>query len=415
MSQNNILLTIKHKSGIINVLGENADVELGIVSTDENIVSNVDDTINITSEILTTLNSYDINVIDSVKAGKKVHSSQYNFYASVLKPIFDTLEINHKHLVTTSANSIQEFAQSLLDKSPTKNQLYLFLSGDTSIFEFINFLYPSFSKSSISSLINITILPFPHGTGNALCNSIKLFDNILSIKALFRCHISHLPLYKLESNNKLQSLNENPLKFPDNSTIFFLVVASWCLHSLLVYESDTPEMRQKYGSDRFKIAAMKILEQNPIFNANITFENSDIKSLSYNDENKHWSVDNTFKEQSLSYFLLAGVSNFEKTFKISPDSKPEKDQLHLLVFPHMPSDDILKLMYDAYDSGKHVNDPRVFYKALNLSSSLQLKLSDDIDPELDILCLDGSSWKVTGPDKSLAFSVHRQSVFYYLS
>lgn len=379
------------------------------------------DTIEVTHEMFDSLSSYEISVIESTKAGR--HSSYSSFYTAILKPLFSALNIRHSYLQTTSASSLQEYAAAADLSRPSAKLLYLFLSGDTSVFEFVNCLFPRIQDTEISgysgSTPNVTILPFPHGTGNALCNSLKLFNDIESIKALFRLCPRHLPLYQLQSHTKLESKNPSLDHFSQKKSIFFLVVASWCLHSTLVFESDKPEMRAKYGPERFRIAAMKILEKNPHFRARITFQ-PDSKSLFYNHGSGSWLSDTSKTSSSeqvtdLSYFLLAAVSNFEKTFMISPHSVVAEDQLHILAIPHIPSDDIMTLMNAAYDSGTHVQDKRVYYSSLEKSSSLELIISDEMHPSLSTICLDGSSWEVTGKDRKLTFSTVQQSFLHFLS
>lgn len=374
------------------------------------------DAIEVTQDTIDTLNSFQISVVESTTAGR--HSSVSSLYPLILKPLFAVLGIEHSYLQTTSASSIQEYASATnLSQASSPKLLYLFLSGDTTIFEFVNFLHPHVLQ--LSNHADVTILPFPHGTGNALCNSLKLFDDLESIKALFRVNRRHLPLYQLHSETKLVAKNPYLSAISEENSIFFLVVASWCLHSTLVFESDKPEMRSKYGSERFRVAALKILEKNPVFRASITYRPSN-RSLFYNAETKSWSTiaqNNAISKRTvdLSYFLLAAVPNFEKTFMISPDSVVTNDQLHLLTIPHIPSNDMMALMNDAYNLGKHIKDRRVFYSPLEQSSSLELDISDDIEPSLSTICLDGSSWEVTGKDRKLTFTCVHQSFLYFLS
>lgn len=389
-----------------------------VLETAPRVTASSLDTIEVTQETLDTLNSYKLSVIESTKAGR--HSLYSSFYKAILKPLFSALGIRHSYLQTTSASSLQDYAAAADVSRPSAKLLYLFLSGDTSIFEFVNCLFPRVQDAGFtgSSALDVIVLPFPHGTGNALCHSLKLFNDIESIKALFRLRPRHLPLYQLQSHTKLESKNPSLAKFSQEKSIFFLVVASWCLHSTLVFESDKPEMRAKFGSERFRIAAMKILEKNPIFKAKITIQPGG-KSLSYDDACGFWSsvTPKTSSKQvlDLSYFLLAGVSNFEKTFMISPQSVVAEDRLHLLAIPHIPADDIMALMNAAYDSGKHIRDNRVYYSPLEKSSSLELSISDEMDPSLSTICLDGSSWEVKGKDRRLTFSTVQQPFLHFLS
>jgi hypothetical protein len=63
------------------------------------------------------------------------------------------------------------------------------------------------------------------------------------------------------------------------------------------------------------------------------------------------------------YVLATLVSNLEKTFTISPSSKPLDGQLRLVHFGPMPSGkEVMGVMGQAYQGGKHVADPAVGYE-----------------------------------------------------
>lgn len=363
------------------------------------------DVVDIGQTKIAELNHYHIKIIDSTTAGK---SLPHSFYDSVLKVLFSKYSVAHTYLQTTTSHSIQQFAESIRTEENNKdsNYLLLFLSGDTSIFEFVNFFY--FGLPNTDSPPNVTILPFPHGTGNALCSSLNYFNDLLSLKALFSGQKTHLPLYSLKANTLLTPINPVLSKFSLNPSILFLVVASWCLHSTLVYESDKPALRSKYGSERFRMAAEKILEENPVFKGLLT--NSRGNSLNYTD--KGWSFSASKEFQDLSYFLLAAVSKFEKSFQISPHSVTEKDQLHLLAIPYTSPEQTMSLMNDAYNRGRHIQNSLVYYGALD--SSLTLEISNEMGKSLSIICLDGSSWLVTGPSRKILFSVFPQSFLHFL-
>jgi diacylglycerol kinase family enzyme len=379
--------------------------------------------ININQKLIDKLNSYNIYVIESVTAGK---NTSFDFYNLIFKKLLINFGINHIHFQTEKASSINEFAKSFCNENnddnnknkENSNYLFIFLSGDTSIFEFINSFYYQFHNTSL--IPNITILPFPQGTGNALSNSLNINNNLIAIKKFFEANQRHLPLYQLQSFKNLKSINPSLSSFTKNKSILFMIVASWGLHSTLVYESDKPEMRLNYGSERFKIAAEKILEANPVFKGRISINNnSENKSLIFNKISQSWELSTIINTsdnnniQDLSYFLLAAVSNFEETFVISPDSIVENDQLHVVSIPYVPSNIIMNLMMDAYNKGSHIESNLVYYKPI--ASSLTLEIENTMDPSLSIICLDGSSWSVVGDDRKLIFSLLPQSFLKVLA
>ncbi|KAG0679055.1 hypothetical protein C6P40_004604 [Pichia californica] len=407
-----VLKYTNHPSKSLNVVFNISDLALKLLpNPDTSLLENNSETILITEDIINALNKYDIQIIDSQKSGGKATVS--SFYNDILNPIFTTFGINHKYLKTISAHSIQEYANSV-NLHPGSKSLYLFLSGDTSIFEFVNFLLKRTPSTNFFDS-NISILPFPHGTGNALCHSLMLSNDLLCLKAFFKGHSHHLPLYRINSNSSLICKDEslsNLLNPNIPNQLYFLVVASWCLHSSLVYLSDTPEMRSNYGSERFRIAAKKILEENPTFKAKISFQ-PDNKYLSY--QNNKWSISPSQISNDLSYFLLSAVSNFEKNFKISPNSVVGNDQLHLLSIPHIKPDEIMNIMNLAYNKGSHLNDQYIYYSPLKNGNSLELEISNEMDSLMSIICLDGSSWEVKGIDRKLTFSYFDQSFLHYIA
>lgn len=372
----------------------------------DDTISDSTKTVSLTQETSDNLNTFDIYVIESVKSGKIKTERLYN---TVLKNVFSFVGIqNYTYLETSSPDSIGDFAEHIKKKSlPTSKLLLLFLSGDTVMFEFLNsfyYLYPS-----TDSTPQTYILPFPHGTGNALANSLHFYSDLDSIKALLQFKPVHLPVYQMKTHDTLTSINKLLLNLIQNPSILFLVVASWGLHSNLVYESDKPEMRIKYGAERFKIAANHVLAENPVFTGSIQDNNC---YYIFNSQKGKWESTKDSSLQDLSYFLLSAVSNLEKTFEISPNSKIDQDLLHLVAIPHVDSDKVMKLMYEAYNHGAHVNDDLVLYKP---TKSISLNMQSPNSGKSEIICLDGSLWEVSGTTRNLNFSILQQTFLHVLT
>lgn len=365
------------------------------------------ETVSVNQDTIKILSEFEIYIIDSVKSGKPKKNC---FYEEVLKHIFTFIGLhNQTYLQTSSAESIGTFASLMKQKSSDSSKLLLlFLSGDTVIFEFINYFY--YIYPSTESPPPTYILPFPHGTGNALANSIKLYTDLSSVQALLQFQPVHLPIYQLKTQNTFTSVNKSLSSLIFNPSILFLLVASWGLHSNLVYESDKPKMRTKYGAERFKIAAQSVLAENRIFKGCIQIDESHYAT--FNSKYNKWEFTAQQTYQNLSYCLLTSVSDLEKNFKISPDSKTSQDLLHLIAIPYVDSEKVMKLMYDAYNHGAHIKDSLVLYKPLK-SLSLNIQ-SSDFD-NFNIICLDGSSWQLSGTSRNLNFSVLQQSFLHILT
>ena len=131
------------------------------------------------------------------------------------------------------------------------------------------------------------------------------------------------------------------------------VVCSWGLHASLVAESDTAEYR-KHGSERFSMAAKELLSPSDgsaphAYRGRVTIFRSDGK-------------EEVLERKEHMYILATLVSNLEEKFRISPHSKPLDGQLRLVHFGVLDSEEILKVLGLAFDSGKHVEDERVGYE-----------------------------------------------------
>lgn len=402
-------IVLHHDTQYLHLLWESNSSEINVSRSPPN--SNTRKNITITKDLIENLNRHNIIIIDS-KYKSNEPKNTYTLYTSVLKPIFEVLGIKFTYYKTSSPDSIQEIANTI-DHNISKQYLILFISGDTTIFELINFVYSKY-QNNLSEIPQITVQPFPHGTGNALSISMGATNDLLAIEKLFEFNKTHLPLYQLSSNTNLNPVNPI-LKHLQNKNLLFMIVSSWCLHSTLVYESDKPELRNNYGSERFRIAANKILKENPVFKAKLKFL-PDGKPYTYNEKTKSWTFDNSNENFSkLSYLVVAGVSNFEKTFKISPDSKISSDELHLITIPYLPSDTTISLMDDAYNNGVHVRNPLVGYETICNGKTLQVEIDDSMSSDLSIICLDGSSWEVTGSKRVLSINVFDKSFLHFLS
>jgi diacylglycerol kinase family enzyme len=310
-----------------------------------------------------------IVVIDSVYSG--IGRENRDFYGTVVQRIFNHLKIAHKYVKTSSAATIKEWAAALTD-----DVAIVIISGDTSIYEIVN---------NVKKNLNLQVFPIPLGTGNAIANSIGITDEFKGLEAFLSTvgttqggSLKRLPIYKTTFPEG------STLPFQDNQTVkslYFIAVASWGVHSKLVYLSEAPELK-KLGLERFKIAAGQALSSDIKFNAEVS-------------TNPNFKVHN--------YFNVIAVPNFEKTYRISPDSNIFRNELHLLDIGGASAETSLtnaelgELLMKPYQNGAHIdpNDKRIFYE--KISNDVVLTLTED-DPQKAIFCVDGISVQVANPN-----------------
>ncbi|GME78992.1 unnamed protein product [Ambrosiozyma monospora] len=350
----------------------------------------------------TYLTNSEITVIDSIKSGNRI--STKSVYKQLLSPLFKLLDVKHTYLETRSQHTIKEFGSTISTTTTTtesgKNgHLIIFISGDTSISEFINGI-PDIHP-------DIFILPIPQGTGNALSQSLNIQTPIDSIKALLTTAKPHkFQLYNALFTQPSYVLHSDERESETVTSLKFFVVGSWCLHSTLVGESDTPELR-KFGRDRFRMAANQLLSTNPEFKGGISkIERVDNVNDNDNDNDGDFKETNVLFEdgQSLSYFVLAGVPKFEKTFEISPLSDPKSESLYLVYFRHLDAADTMEIMKQAYDKGAHVKNKDVSYVEIKKTDQVVLSIADDMERRLSKVCLDGTIVEVSGKNRSVVFN-----------
>ncbi|ODV82835.1 hypothetical protein CANARDRAFT_30553 [[Candida] arabinofermentans NRRL YB-2248] len=337
-----------------------------------------------------------IHIVDSIRSGNRnVAKDAYNI---LLRPLLTDLGVEFKYHATTSNTYISSDLIDLINFEVPN--LIIFISGDTSISEFIDGVY---SHSNIPNF-DILISNLPMGTGNAFAHSINHSTCLKSIESLLVSESNQLklPVYRALFSDG-STLNGSIVE-----QVHFFIVGSWCLHACLVADSDDDELRAKYGSKRFGIAAERLLVENPIFKGSVKLIGS--------------NGDVVLKPtgSKMGYFVLASVSNFEKTFKISPDSKVYDQSLHLIYFDHLQNtDDTMQIMKEVYDNGSHIKDPRVTYLEMDTDHSIELSFDPEMssDTRFCRICLDGRIVTVGGDDKKIIFENVYESKgnLFYLS
>ncbi|KAF4627572.1 hypothetical protein G7Y89_g10582 [Cudoniella acicularis] len=287
-----------------------------------------------------------------------------NFFDEVLHPVLKAIGLadsTYNVVRTKSAESAMDFARStlLVAANEGKKQTVLMLSGDGGVVDMINGLLESGGRSK-----NYTppiLFQLPLGTGNALFHSLHRSSHLPSIyiqglRTLLHGSPKPLPIFQARFSPGARLVTDEGQKATplSNDTLYGAVVASYGLHATLVADSDTTEYR-KHGDKRFGLVAKDLLF--PEDGATPHAYQAQVTLVSHG---KELVID--CKEHG--YILASLVSNLEKTFTISPSSKPLDGQLRVVNFGALNGQQTMEIMKGAYANGKHVEMEGVGYDAV---------------------------------------------------
>lgn len=202
------------------------------------------------------------------------------------------------------------------------------------------------------SYVKPTLSQLPLGTGNALFHSLHRPSPIPSIyiqglRTLLRGTPLPLPIFSVKFSSGARTItNEGQTETPlTNNIVYGAVVASYGLHATLVADSDTVEYR-KHGDQRFHLVAGDLLFPKDgalphAYKASVTLTRSD-------------GTEEVIQRKEHGYVLSVLVSNLERTFTISPESKPLDGQLRVIHFGAATGKQTMKVMGEAYKDGGHI-------------------------------------------------------------
>ncbi|KAK3951549.1 ATP-NAD kinase-like domain-containing protein [Pseudoneurospora amorphoporcata] len=352
--------------------------------------------------------------------------------------------------VTKSADAVKDFARGLVSSEGKQqpSRTIILLSGDGGIIDFLNGLdHPGHGhhtcsqqqpEASPSQTPTLAILPL--GTGNALFHSLHkpLYTPdasgpsplVLGLRTLFKRGVSApLPTFRAEFSPGARLISGQPEVLSDNedegpkANLLFdvtttnstaetangkeeekkarprpeithllgAIVFSYGFHASLVYESDTPAYRV-HGDKRFGMAAGELLKLSHLYDASLSIRGTSSPAAA-----------ETWKElprhTHSTYILATLVSNLEKTFCISPASRPLDGQLWLVHFgfPSPSSSEergktTMDIMMAAYRDGEHVKDPEQKFKgAVGYEQVEEIKVTiDETDERWRKVCVDGT-------------------------
>lgn len=315
------------------------------------------------------------------------------FYEQAVKPTLETLfPKGHENFLThltESATTIQELTNDIL--FPTANAgitlRIILLSGDGGVIDLLNGLL---SQAPSSNYKPPLVVLLPLGTANALYHSINAGNTALDSWGLKGLSATGswrrgkpLPIFTASFSpgarlltNEARDEEQLPQDSKSGRPILHgAVVCSWAMHASLVADSDTAEYR-KFGIDRFKMAAKEAL-----YPADGSPPHPYRASVSV----LHGSDWTPLPSEEHMYVLATMVSNLEKPFCISPNSKPLDGSLWLVHFGPTSGDEAMRVMGLAYQGGKHVEDPMVKYEAID---GLRIEFKEKEDRWRRV-CVDG--------------------------
>jgi diacylglycerol kinase family enzyme len=340
----------------------------------------------------------EVHVVVSVRSGLRLAGQ---FYYSVVRPLLKAVGLGkseeegdgYRITVTNSPNTIREFAREL----GTGEKTVVLLSGDGGVVDLLNGL------DQAETLPTIALLPL--GTGNALFHSLhkphyagsspKPYPLVLGLRTLFRGTAAPLPTFRASFSPGARLVSA-PAETGDESApatatndtgdssrhvpvdhLLGAIVASYGFHASLVWESDTPAYRN-HGDKRFGMAAAELLKVAHAYDATVEVRRSGSDDFV--------RLTNHHGGGTFNYVLATLVSNLEKTFTISPASKPLDGRLRLVHFGDVGGEKTMEIMMAAYRDGEHVRMGEVGYEEVE---EVRVTIGEE-DARWRKLCVDGS-------------------------
>lgn len=339
----------------------------------------------------------DIHVVLSIGSGTNQAQS---FFHSVLQPTLSTLGLSPQQYqvrTTSSASSVTDLVTHHIrprafDSTP---QSIILLSGDGGVSDIINALLSTADALPLPSTYTPpTIGLLALGTGNAIASSIHLLRHTrtLGLRDLLRHQPRSLPIFRALFKTPADLLNlslspsspsyRRPLH--PLTPIYGAAVLSYGLHASLVADSDTPVYRA-HGRARFQKAAHDLLF--PTDGSAPHSYRARIHATTPANRTPHLRPNEALSQSHHAYILLTPLSHLEPTFAISPASTPSDPRLRLVHIPAgLSGKEIMAIMAQAYDGGKHVENERVTYEEVE---RVEIEVLD-AEERWRRVCVDGS-------------------------
>lgn len=356
----------------------------------------------------------ELQVVISTHSGLRLAES---FYQDVLQPLLGAVGLarrkdeessdGYKVVVTKNPHTLRDFSRALGRDPKVSDKAVVLLSGDGGVVDLLNGLDHSNSPSPP------TIALLPLGTGNALFHSLHKphysatpsppSHFVLALRSLFLGTTSTLPAFRasfsqgaklvsapVEHDTQVDATTAEAPKDHEKETpvthLLGAIVASYGFHASLVWESDTPAYRV-HGAKRFGMAAAELLKVGHAYDAAVEVRRtSDEASFVPVVVRGKTQEKGGSESKGFNYVLVTLVSNLEKTFTISPASRPLDGQLRLVHFGDVGGARTMEIMTAAYAEGDHVKLDDVGYEAVE---EVKVTVNEE-DPRWRKVCIDGS-------------------------
>ncbi|KAK6827721.1 hypothetical protein PG987_011062 [Apiospora arundinis] len=304
-----------------------------------------------------------------------------DFYKSVLQPLLTDFGLpaptvpgdDKSHnlglnlVVTRDAQSIREFAASL---PPKGEHTVVLMSGDGGIVESLNGKAPTDENKVERRRLVVACrllrccrwaLAMPSSTLCTRASTRPAAPLVLGLRTLLRGVPVPLPSFRVDFSPGSRQISYRDAASAGGSApgavgeqlspvnhLYGAIVASYGFHAQLVWESDTPEYR-KHGAKRFGMVAAELLKESHGYDALV--------------ERRHVSTSTASSSLGLAgppepihrprhaYVLATLVSNLERTFTISPASRPLDGALRLVHFGPVGGERTMEIMTQAYNEG----------------------------------------------------------------
>ncbi|KAJ4294835.1 hypothetical protein N0V88_005069 [Collariella sp. IMI 366227] len=171
----------------------------------------------------------------------------------------------------------------------------------------------------------------------------------------------------------------------DGGIVDLLNVASYGFHASLVWESDTPAYR-KHGAKRFGMAASQLLHEAHGYDATVEVRRKGDGEGGFVPLLPPGGGSNCENGKGMfTYVLITLVSNLERTFAISPASKPLDGRLRMVYFGEVGGEKTMEIMGQRI-RGAHVGMREVGYEEVE-----EVKVTvEEEDARWRKVCVDGS-------------------------
>lgn len=190
------------------------------------------------------------------------------------------------------------------------------------------------------------------------------------------------------------------------SHLYGAVVASYGFHASIVYESDTPEYRV-HGDKRFGMVAQELLRESHHYAARVEIrrrhrhasvgvgDDDDDVDVDADDNNENDSTGSppfeALPRNTHAYILATLLSNLERTFTISPASRPLDGKLRLVHFGPVGGERAMEVMNGAYAGGAHVGMKWDDGEAVGYEEVEELRITTlEEDERWRKVCIDGT-------------------------